>query len=101
MEHYLREQCFDDASLFQGIRLLREWVIPRTQRPDILVLADWLSKAHSPIACVAGIWLLAKYGTGEELLRFLKSTRSIWTANAFAGRQVAAVSEGLRVIQPS
>ena len=39
----------------------------------------------------SAIWLLAKYGTAEELGDFLQSSSNVWTRSSWVARQAAAV----------
>jgi hypothetical protein len=85
-KHYV-----DDASLFQAIKLLVDWRVPKAGRDAIVTLASGLAATGSAIAFVGALWLLAKYGHACEITRVLRENPDTWKSNPFVARQVAAI----------
>jgi hypothetical protein len=82
----------DDASVFGTCLLLVDWQIPRRSLviPKIANLAHSLGHAHSSTGPFAGgLWLLAKYGNRNDVQKYVRSYRYLWTRSDWAARQVA------------
>ncbi len=97
------EKCLDDISLFAIVRVLVAWIgqIRGFRKSFIVNLVPIISRLGSePLAgtnmTVCGvssaIWLLAKYGTVDQLARFLEASKEVWTRSSWAARQVAAIT---------
>jgi hypothetical protein len=98
---YILETCTDDASLFQACNVLIDWNMPTTQRARIIDLTAKIAETGTYSGTAGSIWLLAKYGTREEIVEFLRKTAEIWRNNSFCARQVAAITPRLSRASPS
>ena len=84
----------DDASIFGTCSLIVQWHIPRRSKsiPKIVKLAQRLVPAHSSTGPFAGgLWLLAKYGAHDDIQKYVRTHRDVWTRANWAARQVGGV----------
>jgi len=87
----------EDSALFNAAKLLVDWPLPRTGKihDEIVRVAGVLLK-RTETGFLAALWILAKYGTQEQLIKSLRSTEGMWSRSQFLSRQVAAVIPRLR-----
>jgi hypothetical protein len=96
-EEFLRSgMCVDDSTPFEIVRTIISWDVPRSPilRNAIVQLAhDGFLRDHE--ATIAGltcsVWLLAKYGTSEEIHAFITNAEKHWKRSHWLARQIAAV----------
>ncbi len=89
--------CSDDSSIFATTKVLIDWQIKAgsSRRQDLVKLAfDTVNKSFANF--VASLWLLAKYGSSQELSTLLKNNISQWQQSNFLSRQVAAILPKVR-----
>lgn len=100
IDFYESKHCFDDRTVFAVAKVLTDWHIsPGSKlRPQIIKLATVNAK-KSETHLLAGIWLLAKYGSSKELGMFLGKHSNTWKYSSFLSRQVAAVIPKIRNIK--
>ncbi|EDX74059.1 hypothetical protein MC7420_5939 [Coleofasciculus chthonoplastes PCC 7420] len=84
--------CIGDVSVFAFSKLLVEWEIDWQYESvnEIVELATQLA-GYSSVHFVASIWMLAKYGSEEELFSSVERHSLIWKQSGFLARQVAAL----------
>lgn len=93
----LSDHCQDDVSLFKAIKCLITWETPATGKlvQMMITLAKTISNKnglYSSSGVIAALWLLAKYGSREDLMSLITSSKSIWEKSAWTARQIAAVT---------
>lgn len=102
-QYLLSSDAIDDASIFACVDVLVSWETPKSEpiRSRMTQLGDSIARSEpkSTTRFVAGLWLVAKYGTSGQLNRFLMSTESTWTRSEFSARQAAAAMA--RLSKPS
>ncbi|WP_162291024.1 RNA-directed DNA polymerase [Erythrobacter colymbi] len=92
----------DDASICQVARCLTLFEISSRTRAfkDLSQLGIDISKSKylrkSYFYLVASLWLLAKYGTQNQLKTVLQDTEDLWSKSEFLSRQVAASAAKFR-----
>ena len=96
LDYIKSEDCLDDVSIFQACKLLVLWDIPPTSvnRAKMLQLAKQMSSnaQANPASFSAGLWVMAKYGSTQQLEQYLNASRKIWRKSEWAARQTAAVT---------
>ena len=93
----LSGHCEDEISLFEGIQCLIKSETSATGKmiQRIVALANNVAKKnglYSSSGITAAVWLLAKYGSREDLMSLVVSSKDIWAKSAWAARQISAVT---------
>ncbi|MDJ0568951.1 MAG: RNA-directed DNA polymerase [Pleurocapsa sp. MO_192.B19] len=89
--------CSDDSSIFATAKVFVDWQIKAgsARRQDLVNLA-FETVAKSLPNFIASLWLLAKYGSGEELFTLVENNINKWHHSNFLSRQVAAIVPKVR-----
>ncbi|MBE9157764.1 RNA-directed DNA polymerase [Nodosilinea sp. LEGE 06152] len=93
----LSGDCEDDVSLFEAVQCLIAWHTPTSGKTvdRMLVLAKNLVRKNgfsSPSRVTASLWLTAKYGSRNDLISLIQSTKGVWEKSGWTARQVAAIT---------
>lgn len=87
----------EDSALFKAARLLVDWQLPRSGKLHRQIVSLALSRfSDSEMSLLASLWVLAKYGTDDELVTVINQSLRVWSQSAFLSRQVAAILPRLR-----
>jgi hypothetical protein len=95
------EHIVDDVSIFQVAEVVVAWKLaPRGQLlKEVRQLARNFGRGHfarrSEMFFLAGIWLLAKYGSQQELQAHILLSKKTWSVSSYLARQVAAATARL------
>ena len=89
--------CSDDSSIFSTAKVFVDWQIKAgsARRQDLIELAFETVNKSLP-NFIASLWLLAKYGSGEELFTLVENNITKWQHSNFLSRQVAAIVPKVR-----
>ena len=89
--------CSDDNSIFATAKVFVDWEIQAgsAKRQDLVKLA-FDTAATSVPNFIASLWLLAKYGSSEEISTLIESNISRWQHSNFLSRQIAATLPKIR-----
>jgi hypothetical protein len=95
------EHIMDDASIFEAAEVLVTWRLSPRGRlaQEVCELARSFGRdrfrSRSDMFLVAGLWLLAKYGTEKALQAHILLSKNAWSVSAYLARQVAAATARL------
>jgi hypothetical protein len=95
------EHIVDDVSIFQVAEVVVAWKLaPKGQLlKEVRQLARNFGRGHfarrSEMFFLAGIWLLAKYGSQQELQAHILLSKKTWSVSSYLARQVAAATARL------
>jgi hypothetical protein len=95
------EHIVDDVSIFQVAEVVVAWKLaPRGQLlKEVRQLARNFGRERfarrSEMFFLAGIWLLAKYGSQQELQAHILLSKKTWSVSSYLARQVAAATARL------
>ncbi|AIW40966.1 RNA-directed DNA polymerase [Paenibacillus polymyxa] len=91
-EFLIGQDCFDDPSIFGVAKVLIDWKLTpgHSLRREILHLAQ-RTAGRSATNFIASLWMIAKYGSSQELASYVDRYSNIWKHSSFLSRQVAAV----------
>ncbi|MBY3619527.1 hypothetical protein HGO21_08205 [Acinetobacter sp. CUI P1] len=98
LSEFLKSQdCFDDLSVFGVAKVFVDWKLTpgHGMRREFVGLAQETAE-KSPTNFIAGLWIIAKYGSSQELASYVNQFSNIWIHSSFLSRQVAAVLPRIR-----
>jgi hypothetical protein len=95
------EHILDDVSIFQAAETMVAWKLAPRGRvvKDLRQLARNLGRERftrrSEMFFLAGLWLLAKYGSQQELQAHILLSKRTWSVSSYLARQVGAATARL------
>lgn len=95
------EHIVDDVSIFQAAEVVVAWKLaPRGQLlKEVRQVARNFGRERfarrSEMFFLAGIWLLAKYGSQQELQAHILLSKKTWSVSSYLARQIAAATARL------
>lgn len=87
----------EDISLFYVAKLLVDWEVPRTGKANLKIVNTFTKgPVNTEIGFLSSLWVLAKYGSNQELIQLINKSTRVWSNSSFLSRQVAAIFPRLK-----
>ena len=89
--------CEDDVSLSAAVHCLVDWHVPASHagRSAVVDIGNRVARKSGEFTSsgiIAGLWLISKYGSPDDLMRLIRESVMVWTKSNWAARQVASVA---------
>jgi hypothetical protein len=103
IEELLRAERFDDIAKYNLYSVVTSWNVGMQKEDKLFILRikRSLLGPKTQFDCLSYLQFLAKYGSPSEVINGVLTTKNIWKANPFLGRQAMAILPRAYVVNKS